>query len=135
MLEDLPGCVDDAGDDVMTIPNINQLHKLLAMALATKESGLTPKEVRFLRTELGLTQAELAKVVGRDAQTVGRWERGEVAPVEAAVETLVRVLVFQHLQGTLPPLEELSARTLSASTPPIRVDASDPSHYRVLEAA
>jgi len=83
ILADLPVCVDDAGEDVVTIRNINQLHRVPMIEVARKDGGLTPKEIRFLRSEIGLSQAELAELVGRDGQTVGRWERGET-PVDRA---------------------------------------------------
>jgi len=37
-------------------------------------------ELRRLRTEAGLTQAQVAELVGRDPNTIARWERGELLP-------------------------------------------------------
>lgn len=37
-------------------------------------------EIKRVRRELGWTQAELADALGVAANTVARWERGELAP-------------------------------------------------------
>lgn len=37
-------------------------------------------DLRAIRTGLGLSQAELAALLGRDARTVRRWENGERTP-------------------------------------------------------
>ncbi len=67
----LPRFADRAGDETITIPYINQLHRLLRQQVAEKDTGLDHKEIRFLRSELGLTQAQLAQHVHKDAQTIG----------------------------------------------------------------
>ena len=121
----------------MRIPHVNKLHKLLTQAVASKATGLQPMEIRFLRTELGLTQAELARVVGKDAQTIGRWERGETAPHQSE-EMVIRALALQTTSGTtaVPAMGELAGwTTRSADEPPFLVDASDPNNYRLPLAA
>ena len=137
LLEGLPVCTDDAGEEVVTIPNLTGLHRAILLGVLDKESGLQPRELRFVRTELGLTQAEVAALVGKDAQTVGRWERGETA-IEPAAETVVRVLAHQHLGGdscAVPRIEDLARRTIiSASQPPFRIDATNPDDYRLMAA-
>jgi transcriptional regulator with XRE-family HTH domain len=51
---------------------------------------MTGKELRFLRTEMGMTQAELAKIVHREPLTISRWERSE-DEIDSNAEVLVRV--------------------------------------------
>ena len=63
---------DDLGESAVTIRNVAGLHRAIVEAIAEKRTGLSGKEVRFIRTELGLTQAELAAVISKDVQTVGR---------------------------------------------------------------
>jgi DNA-binding transcriptional regulator YiaG len=124
---------DDAGERVVSIPYVNLLHKVLTCVIASKGTGLQPKEISFLRTEMGLTQAQLAALVGKDAQTVGRWERGETAP-EQSHEMIIRMRALEHIGDELPSIEELARRTVKASVePPVLIDAQDPEHYRVLE--
>lgn len=44
------------------------------------ELGITGEEIRVARERAGLTQAELAALVGVAPRTVGNWERGENPP-------------------------------------------------------
>ena len=133
ILKDLAVCIDDDGDEVVTIPNVNSLHQILLAQVAGKESGLLPKEIRFLRTEMGLTQAQLGHLVGRDGQSVGRWERGE-APIEQAHEMIVRQAALEHAKQAVTSMMELASRTTpAASERPYLIDASDPERYRALE--
>ncbi|HYW33587.1 MAG TPA: transcriptional regulator, partial [Candidatus Bathyarchaeia archaeon] len=53
-LHNVDPVVDDAGDEVYEIPNLLGLHKVIAHCIVTSKTGLTPKELRFLRTEMGL---------------------------------------------------------------------------------
>jgi DNA-binding transcriptional regulator YiaG len=135
ILRGLRVLTDDAADVVIGIPNINGLYQLLAREVATKSTGLRPKEVRFLRTQLGMTQAELAQVVGRDTQTVGRRERGETAP-DQSEEVVIRALALEFVGGrqAVPEMIALARMTTkSASDQPFIIDASDPENYRPVE--
>lgn len=129
----LPQCTDRAGDETITIPNINVLHATLLLAVAQKPTGLDPKEIRFLRTELGLTQAELAQVVHKDTQTIGRWERGET-PVDGSSETVLRKMALEEL-GEVTSVRELATFSVpTAASVAYNIDASDPAHYRQMAA-
>ena len=134
ILTDFPVVEDDSGEAVITIPNINALHRVLTEAVALRPGPLSSAEIRFLRSEMGLTQAELARLLGRDGQTVGRWERGETTPDRAA-EALIRALAFEHADSGGVPARRLAERALEpASTEPIRIQADDPDNYRPLAA-
>ncbi|MEQ9023004.1 MAG: transcriptional regulator, partial [Pseudomonadales bacterium] len=50
--------IDDDGHKVFRVPNINLLHKAIAAAIVEQPVGMTGSELRFLRTEMGLTQSE-----------------------------------------------------------------------------
>ncbi|WP_182086584.1 helix-turn-helix domain-containing protein [Aureimonas sp. ME7] len=121
--------VDDDGDDIITIPAINELHKAIALGIVTHEKGMSGSELRFLRTELGMTQSEFAVFVHRDKQTIGRWERGETE-MEGVIEAAIRQHAIQKLE--LPfgaGIEELSSMSVpSAETQPIRITANDGGH-------
>ena len=136
ILKDFRMMTDDTGEEVVLIPNVNLLHAVLMRLVASKESGLHPKEIRFLRTELGLTQAELALLVGRDAQTIGRWERGE-HPMDQTAEMVIRKHALEHAHGDDGlTMEELAKRTTrTAVQRPLVIDAKDPSVYRPLPLA
>lgn len=124
----------DDGERVITIPNIGALHRILMVAVASKETGLQSKELRFLRTEMGLTQAEMAALVGREVQAIGRWERGE-NPIDTSAEIVIRARALQHVTSAVPPMERIAGWTIkAASEPPIRIDARDPDNYQALAA-
>jgi DNA-binding transcriptional regulator YiaG len=136
ILKGLPVVQADDGEEVITIPNVGLLHRVLTVAVASKDTGLQPKELKFLRTEMGLTQAELAALVGKEVQAIGRWERGE-NPIDKSAEIVIRARALQEATQDLPPMGDLARRTVkAASEPPILIDASNPNDYQpLLEAA
>jgi len=101
--------IDDKGEKIVTIPAIGQLHNIIAQGLIAQENALSGTEIRFLRTEMGMTQAELAQLLHRDTQTVGRWERGEVA-LDATQDIFIRQLAAEKLQLLLEPSVEMQSR-------------------------
>ncbi|MBP0616333.1 helix-turn-helix domain-containing protein [Jiella sp. KSK16Y-1] len=117
---------DDEGDEVITIPAINELHRVIAIGIVSHEKGMSGPELRYLRSEMGLTQAELATVVHRDKQSIGRWERGEVE-IDSTAETLIRQMAIEKLN--LPfrdGIDTLSQRSVpTAETQPIKIHAKD----------
>lgn len=127
--------VDDTGEETYCIPNITDLHKLIAACLITRRHGLLGQELRFLRTELGMTQAELGQLVKKDHQTIGRWERGET-PIDDNAEVVIRTYAAEALE--IPreiTIEELARRCVpSAEIETIDIDASNPDDYRRLAA-
>jgi len=135
MLMGLEVCQDDEGEDVITIHNINALHRAIVEGIARKRTGITGRELRFIRTELGITQAELADVISKDVQTVGRWERGEF-PIDSTAETVIRVMALQHVEGALPAVQEMAGWSVASSgEPPILIDATNPNDWKPLPQA
>ncbi len=135
MIRNMRVLVDDSGEETYCIPNITSLHKLIAACLITRRHGLLGQELRFLRTELGLTQAELGQLVKKDHQTIGRWERGET-PIDENAEVVIRTYAAEALE--IPreiTIEELAKRCVpSAEIETIDIDASNPDDYRRLAA-
>jgi transcriptional regulator with XRE-family HTH domain len=128
---------DNAGEETITIPFVNGLHKAIAAALVGKPSNLTGKELRFLRTEMGMTQAELSAIVHREPLAISRWERGEVAEIDSNAEALIRL----HAREVLGLAVEASVKQISgfsmpsAMSPRIDIDGSDPENYRPMKVA
>lgn len=128
---------DDAGEVVINIANINGLHRAIATAIVAKTASMTGKELRFLRTEMGMTQAELAAIVHREPLAVSRWERGETEQIDTNAETLIRL----HARETLMLPVNATVREIAgwsvptAVTPALVIDGSDPENYRQLRAA
>lgn len=63
------------GEETVSIHNVDGLWKAIGLSLVTTKKTLSPKEIRFLRNQMGKTQSELAKMLRVDDQTVARWEK------------------------------------------------------------
>lgn len=112
-IEGLPPVVDDDGDEVVEIPFIAALHAEIARGIVMHKGNMSGKELRFLRTEMGLTQAGLATVVGVAPLTLGRWERDE-NPMDQSAETLIRKLAIERLLKPFDTsVEELAQKVAS----------------------
>jgi DNA-binding transcriptional regulator YiaG len=132
IIEGLQVVRDDHDDEVILILNVNALHRTIAQGIVTHRAAILPKELRFLRTEIGMTQARLAEVVHVDSQTIGRWERGET-PIQPTADALIRRLVIECLKlDAQESIEQLSRRCMPhAGTEMITIDASGPGAYRL----
>ena len=83
-----PNC----GEYEIAIPAIDELNRVLAAAVVRKPTRLSGGEVRFLRTYLGYSGADFAKLIGSDPATVSRWE-GDKQPLGHHTDLLLRALV------------------------------------------
>jgi transcriptional regulator with XRE-family HTH domain len=59
---------------------------------------MTGREVRRIRQQLGLTQAELAGRIGVTANSVARWERGEMG-IRPTAAGLLRLMAQMQKSG------------------------------------
>eukprot|EP01037_Dinobryon_pediforme_P006373 gene6373-6440_t len=98
IIRDVSFIKDDAGEQVVTIHNIAGLHRAIATAIVMKPVSMSGRELRFLRTEMGMTQAELAAIVHREPLAISRWERGEVEQIDTNAETLIRLHAREALE-------------------------------------
>ncbi|GGZ21932.1 helix-turn-helix domain-containing protein [Asticcacaulis endophyticus] len=86
------------GERTVAIKNVDGLHKAIGRHIVCHRKGLTPKETRFLRNTLGLTQGELAALLGTTSQSVARWEKGDTE-MPGAAEKLLRILFLALTDG------------------------------------
>jgi DNA-binding transcriptional regulator YiaG len=127
--------VDDAGEPCVTIPNVNGLHKAIAQGIVHRHSAMIGRELRFLRTEMGMTQAELAALVHREPLAISRWERGEIE-IDSNAETLIRLHAIERLSLSTVPVAEVAGWCIpTAQTLPLVIDGSDPDNYQPKLAA
>lgn len=126
---------DHAGEDTLQIQAIGLLHSVIAEGIVMLPSKMSGKELRFLRTEMGLTQEKLADVLKVTLLTISRWEREET-PIKDTAEMLIRLMAVEHLELPVKlDVDAVSAKvTRAARTDPIRIDGSDPSQYQLLAA-
>ena len=126
--------IDDDGDEIITIPLVNQLHAVISLGIVSHPKGMSGDELRFLRTEMSLTQAELAVTVHHDKQSIGRWERGD-GVLDSSAETVIRRLAIEKLGLKLESgIDELSRQSVpTATVQPITIVARK--HGYDLEAA
>ena len=72
----------------LEIEDIDGLHRAIGHHLVNYRKRLSGPEIRFLRTEIGLSQKRLADTLGVDEQTVSLWERSKRRPAVAAERML-----------------------------------------------
>jgi DNA-binding transcriptional regulator YiaG len=89
----------------VTVRNIDALHDAIGQHLVTERKELSGKELRFLRKEMDLTQAELGRFIGLSSQQVARWEKAESA-ISQPADYLLRKLYLEHINGEVS-LKEL----------------------------
>jgi len=85
--------------------NIEGLHRAIGNQLCATSPRLKGSEVRFLRSEMDLSQAGLAKLLGNDAQSVALWEKGKVT-VPKWADRFLRAFYREHMG------ENIKIRTL-----------------------
>lgn len=90
--------VETAYGHGIAVKGLEELREAIALRLVRRKKVLSGKEVRFLRKQLDLTQADLGKLLGMDSQTVARWEKGQ-NKVNGAADRVLRLLSVEHMTG------------------------------------
>lgn len=103
------------GNYEVSIPHIEELHRLLAKILIEKSTRFTGDEVRFLRKSLGWSGSDFAKHMGVAEETVSRWEN-DAAPIGPQADRLLRFLVAQGRLTTSYPTDRLTRIDLKRAT-------------------
>ena len=103
------------GNYEISIPHIEELHRLLAKVLIEKSTRFTGEEIRFLRKGLGWSGSDFAKHMGVAEETVSRWEN-DAAPIGPQADRLLRFLVAQGRLATGYPTERLKEIDLRKAT-------------------
>lgn len=96
-----------------SIDDLPGLYRAIVLSLAHGDRQLSADELRIIRRQLGLTQAQLGASLGRTEQTVLLWERSGKIPADAAQHIKLMVLrnfsprmtiedAFQHLEQPKP---------------------------------
>lgn len=115
---------DINNEKVIYIPKINKLHKVIAKGIISKKGLINDKEIRFLRTEMGLKQAEFSELLGKEAQACGRWERNETK-IDKTIDTLIRFLVSEYLGETADIVRISKLNSLDVANDNINIDGNN----------
>lgn len=103
------------GEPCITVRDLDGLHQEIGRSLVKRKKLLTGKEIRFLRLQMDLTQSELARLVGCEAQQIARYEK-EQNKMPGPADRVLRMLYRDHLddhssaRSVLEALDELDAR-------------------------
>jgi len=83
----------------VAIQDVEGLHRVLAKMI-TRKPRLTGAEFRFVRKELDLSQAALARMFGCEAQTIALWEKNKVR-VPKLADRMLRLIYREHAEGNV----------------------------------
>ena len=75
-IEGLP-VINDDGEEIIQIPNIQELHWLIAKDILESKS-MNGDEIRFLRTEMGYTPEELSEQLNMAPRILKSIENGKI---------------------------------------------------------
>jgi DNA-binding transcriptional regulator YiaG len=79
------------GEEYVTIEDLDCLWKAIGLHLVTTRKALAPKEIRFLRQHMEMTQSELGARLRVSDQTVARWEKDQ-CDLPGPADMMLRVL-------------------------------------------
>ena len=119
---------EQCGDRGAAIPNIEGLHRAIAMCLIRKLARFTGAEVRFLRKFLGWSGADFAKHIGVSPEIVSKWENDRER-IGAANDRLLRLLVANREPVGHYPVEELERISDDAKPAHVRAVVKNKVHW------
>ena len=82
----------DCGEFEVDIPHHSALLEIVTRALLNKKGRLDAKEIRWLRSMMGFSGAQLARHMGVSPESVSKWENNKMSPGRTA-DRLIRLLV------------------------------------------
>jgi len=74
--------------------------QLFAHSLEARHAFLTPQEITWLRTALGLSMEDFARLIGATRQSISAWEKAERTSPPSRTADLLMKLVRQALHGS-----------------------------------
>lgn len=109
---------EEDGEKFLTVTDIDGLHRAIGLHIVLTRKAPSGKEMRFLRNELNMSQADLARLLSVSDQSVARWEKGQCEANGAAVFSLRLIYLLslvpagereKLMDSLLERLEKLSA--------------------------
>lgn len=81
----------------VSVQNTEGLHKAIGKWLIAQPRPLNGAELRFIRTEMELTQRTLAGIIGAEEQTLRLWEKKREKFLPGTAERLLRAIYSESL--------------------------------------
>jgi DNA-binding transcriptional regulator YiaG len=119
------------------IPRVNDLMRMLAIAVIAKPYRLTGDEIRFLRKYLRMTGDEFGRILHINRTNLSKWENDE-DKVGAQSDRLIRTIALSLGEGLKGKLEEVIRKFPEIQDEPaaVRIDMdTEKMSYRYVEAA
>ncbi len=128
---------DQCGNVDPIIPRVNDLMRVLAVAVIAKPYRLTGDEIRFLRKYLRMTGDEFGRLLHINRTNLSKWENGE-DKVGAQSDRLIRAIALSLGEGLKGKLEEVIRKFPEIQDEPVdvRIDMdTEKMSYKYVEAA
>jgi DNA-binding transcriptional regulator YiaG len=93
--------MEHGGELYASVEDTEGLHRKIGEYIVANTKELSPKEIRFLRNTMELTQSELGRWIGQSSQQVARWEKGQ-SDIPGPADRLIRAI---FLLRTMTPEE------------------------------
>lgn len=100
----------------IAVRDLDDLHKAITHHLVTEKKVLTGKELRFLRKQLDLTQAELGRLLRLSDQQVARWEKGQ-CEISGPADCLLRLHCMKWLGADVDKALEILQELTEQDSP------------------
>jgi DNA-binding transcriptional regulator YiaG len=95
--------------DAISFKNLDGLHRAVGAWLISLPKRLNGAELRFLRTEMDLSQKRLTALLGVEEQALRRWEKYRGRPIPGAADRLLRIVYADHV-GYHAPIHDIVER-------------------------
>lgn len=85
------------GEEFISFFELKDLHRLIGKDIINQANAMTGEQARFLRNEMNCSQKQIGLLLDVDAQTVARWEKDTLAPVDRTIDTSLRALYAETI--------------------------------------
>lgn len=89
---------DDDYGELVSIHDVEQLHKVIGLFVIANRSILNAAEIRFLRKEMDMSQKNLAGLLGVSENSVRGWE-ADRGTIGTPTDRFLRALYQEHAHG------------------------------------
>jgi len=113
-------CEECGADNGISVPDVEGLEAAVAVTRVMIPVRLSGREIRFLRTALGLKAKELAEQlgIGGAGEKISRWEN-EKSPISLRDEKMLRILAGHHLSDRAKAIEFDEAKIFEMKIPAV----------------